>query len=225
MPLSYSVDLHWRIVWLSITGVSPDHIAQSLNVSVRTVYSYVNLFYTSGDVIPSPHRTGPACLVGDQEEMALLQIILENPGRYLCEIQQELWQKSGVWLHASTICKSLHCMGCTRQKIQHIALQRSDQCRAKFVVQKYQSMIPVCSCGLMRLDVIVKGSTVIQLGAFHRILVRGTRYSAIGIMSLGGVMDVHIMAGTVNGERFSYFVTETLLPISSRSMEITPCLL
>ena len=32
-------------------------------------------------------------------------------------------------------------------------------------------------------------------------------------MSLEGVMDVRIMAGTVNGERFSYFVTEALLPI------------
>ena len=32
-------------------------------------------------------------------------------------------------------------------------------------------------------------------------------------MSLEGIMDVHIAKGTVNGERFTYFVTETLLPV------------
>ena len=32
-------------------------------------------------------------------------------------------------------------------------------------------------------------------------------------MSLEGIMDVHIAEGTVSGERFTYFVTETLLPI------------
>jgi len=34
-------------------------------------------------------------------------------------------------------------------------------------------------------------------------------------MNLEGIMDVHLAEGTVNGERFTYFVTETLLPILS----------
>jgi len=66
-------------------------------------------------------------------------------------------------------------------------------------------------------NVTVKGSTVIQIRGItpqdHRILVHGTRYSAIGIMNLEGIMDVHIAEGTVNGERFTYIVAETLLPI------------
>ena len=44
-------------------------------------------------------------------------------------------------------------------------------------------------------------------------LVRGTRYSAIGIMALEGILDVQVLSGTVNGERFTHFVTDTLLPI------------
>jgi len=46
------------------------------------------------------------------------------------------------------------------------------------------------------------------------ILIRGTRYSAIGVMALTeGILDVHVLSGTVNGERYAHFVRDTLLPI------------
>jgi len=48
----------------------------------------------------------------------------------------------------------------------------------------------------------------------HRMLIRGTRYSAIGVMALTeGIFDVYVLSGTVNGERFAHFVADTLLPI------------
>ena len=46
----------------------------------------------------------------------------------------------------------------------------------------------------------------------HRLLVRGIRYSAIPVMSMEGIHDVAILAGTVNGDRFEQFVSNTLLP-------------
>ena len=39
-------------MWLSITGVSPDHIAQNLNIFIQTVYRYM---YAS-----KPSKTSPA---------------------------------------------------------------------------------------------------------------------------------------------------------------------
>jgi transposase len=47
----------------------------------------------------------------------------------------------------------------------------------------------------------------------HRLLVRGTRYSALPIMSLQGIHDVQIVEGTVNGRGFADFVVNTLIPI------------
>ena len=47
----------------------------------------------------------------------------------------------------------------------------------------------------------------------RRLLVRGTRYSAIPVMSLEGIQDVYLAEGTVNGERFEDFIMRTLLPI------------
>ncbi len=46
----------------------------------------------------------------------------------------------------------------------------------------------------------------------HRLLVRGTQYSAIPVMSAEGIYDVHLAEGTMNGERFEDFITTTLLP-------------
>ena len=59
MPLPYSVDLRWRIVWLSITGVSTDDIAIAFTVSFCIVYRYVKLFCDYGDVVPAARRNGP----------------------------------------------------------------------------------------------------------------------------------------------------------------------
>ena len=46
----------------------------------------------------------------------------------------------------------------------------------------------------------------------HQLLARGTRYSAIPVMSHQGILDVCLFEGSVNGERFEGFVKNTLLP-------------
>lgn len=49
--------------------------------------------------------------------------------------------------------------------------------------------------------------------ADHRILIRGTRYSAIPVMSTQGIHDVCLLEGSVNGEIFESFLRSHLLPI------------
>lgn len=40
----------------------------------------------------------------------------------------------------------------------------------------------------------------------HRILVRGTRYSAVPVMSVQGIHDVFLAEGSINGDRFELFL-------------------
>ena len=47
----------------------------------------------------------------------------------------------------------------------------------------------------------------------HRILARGTRYSAITAISVRGVQDVVLAEGSVNGEVFADFIKDSLVPI------------
>ena len=65
--------------------------------------------------------------------MLLLRMILEKPSVYLCEIQEELLRIFGVYVCLSTICRTLKMMGCTRQAMHRIAIQRSDEKWAEFM--------------------------------------------------------------------------------------------
>ena len=105
---------------------SPADIAQLLCISERTVRQYLTLFYQVGDVEPRPCTNGPKRLLGDFEQVILLRLILAYPGIYLHELQSELRKVFGVTVSLSTIYKTLNFMGCTRQCMHDVALQRSD---------------------------------------------------------------------------------------------------
>ena len=136
MPTPYTLELHWRVVWLNLVhGFSSHEVSELLCLSERTVRRYLTLFHQTGDVKPLSRRNGAQRLLGDLEQLRLLQIVLRNPGIYLHEVQLQLQEAYGVKIHVSTICRTLKFMGCTRQVIRHVALQRSEVVRAKFMAE------------------------------------------------------------------------------------------
>ena len=220
MPSPYSIDLRWRIVYLSLASFySPTDISNLLSVSEKTVRLYLHLFQTTGEVEPAKYKRGPDRLMGDYEQVVLLKIILESPGIYLSEIQEKLINLFGVRVSLSTICKTLKFMGCSRQKMYHINLQQSDEMRAKFMseVSIYDPtmLVWIDESGCDRRNSTrqyaysVRGMPLCD----HCIMIRGTRYSAIPIMSLEGIHDVYIAENTVNGFTFESFVRDYLVPI------------
>ena len=128
-------------------------------------------------------------------------------------------QMFGVYVCISTICRTLKTMGCTRQAMHRIAIQRSDEERAKFManVSLYDVSMLVwldeSGCDdrnyRRKYGYSMRGIPPCD----HRLLVRGTRYSAIPVVSAEGVHDVYITQGNMNGERFAKFVQECVLPI------------
>lgn len=140
---------------------------------------------------------------------------MDKPGIYLSEIQDKIFSEFGLVSSAPTICRTLKQMGCSRQKIQRIALQRSDECRARYMAEYDPAMfvwIDETGCdkrnNMRRSGYSVRGIPPCD----HRLLVRGTRYSAIPVMSMQGIHDVQIVEGSVNGD--------TVIP----SMVVTFCL-
>ena len=136
MPNPYSLDLRWRIVWSYLAHKrSYSEIAMLFSVSERTVRRYIGRFQTTGDVVPCKRRHGPTLLLGEFEQMMMFRMILDKPGIYLSEIQDELMRVFGVYVCVSTICRTLKIMGCTRQAMHRVALQRSDEQRARFMAE------------------------------------------------------------------------------------------
>ena len=128
-------DLRWRAVWLHLTcNLEVTEISQQLAISPSSVYRYITLFSEqTGDVKPKTYRHGPPKLLGDVEQLFLLRMILSQPGVYLSKIRAKLVAKYGVPVDVSTICRTLEHMGCTRQVIQRISLQRSEEKRAIYI--------------------------------------------------------------------------------------------
>ena len=84
MPIPYSINLRWRIVWIYLTQNLPvAEIASIVCVSERTVWRYIALFRQTGDVEPQQRKYGPTKMLGDLEQLTLLHLILENHGIYL----------------------------------------------------------------------------------------------------------------------------------------------
>ena len=136
MLLAYSVDLWWRIVWAYLVRHStPSELAIRFSVSECTVWRYIQLFQKTGDIEPISGRKGPRKRLGDYEHVVILHALLARPGIYLSEIQQELFKHFGVLVSVPTICRTLQQMGCTRQTMHHVATQRSDAMRAKFMAE------------------------------------------------------------------------------------------
>ena len=212
MPNPYPVDLRWRIVWIYLTqDISAAEIASLLCVSERTVWRYIALFRQTGDIEPQQREYGPKRMLGDLEQLTLLHLMFE--------IQTRLESLFGVSVSTATICRTLRVMGCSRQVMRRVAIQRSDTLRAHFMadISAYDPRMLVwldeTGCDrrntLRKYGYSLRGIPICD----HRLLVRGKQYSAIPVMSLDGIHDVYVTEGTVNGDKFADFVQNCLLPV------------
>ena len=207
-------------MWFNLVhGFSSHEISNLFCLSERTVRRYLILFHRTGDVKPAVRRNGSHKLLGNFEQLHLLQLILRNPGIYLHELQGKLQEAFHVRVHVSTVCRTLKFMGCTRQTIRYVALQRSDAMRAKFMAEVSiydpSMLVWIDESGCDRRNSTRKYAYSVRgiHPVDHRILIRGTRYSAIPVMSVQGIHDVFLSEGTVNGDKFGFFIRNYLLPI------------
>lgn len=199
--------------------VAAEKVAEVMQVSVRTVLRYTERFRVTGEVRKSLQRSGPLPLLSEYEEFYIMHLSLMRPGIYLRELQQELLHHTGQVIDTSTICRAMKRLGMTRQRIRHIALQRSEIKRSEFSVEmsifNTSMLIWIDEMGSDRRNALRKYGYGIrgQPPQEYSLKFRGKRYSAIGIMSSEGVEDVFITDESVNGETFLYFVRKQLLPI------------
>jgi len=76
MPVNYSNDLRWRAVWLYLVrGMSYGEIADVLFICKRSVARYIERYQSTGDVQQVQQKHGPAQLLNDIEQTAVLQLM------------------------------------------------------------------------------------------------------------------------------------------------------
>jgi len=219
MPLSYSNDLRWRIILHNIfLGIPADAVAETFFISERSVLRYAERFRVTGQVEKSVRHNGCYSKLSESDKYLLVDLVLSSPGIYLRELQVEL-QKAGSLIDISTICRTIKKMGLSRQKITHVALQQSEFLRVEFIAEMAAfdpaMILWIDETGCDRRNALrhygygIRGLPPCD----HQLQLRGTRYSAVGILSVDGIQDVYITEDTVNGDVFLDFLYTQLLPI------------
>ena len=148
------------------------------------------------------------------DEFSILDSILARPGMYL---QQKVNETTGNTVHESTICHFLRRNNFSRKRFSLVAAQQSTEKRAQFLsdvsIHKPEMLIFVDETGTDRRNSIRRyGYCLVGKPArSHSLLVRGKRFSAIGILSVSGILDTFVTADNVNGEVFQEFFEKSLL--------------
>ena len=220
MPKAISDDLRWRIIWRHyFNQEEAEQVAKYFYVSVKTVKRLTILYNHTGNVAPTTQKHGPKRVLTEAEELTVLNCLLGNPGVYLEEVQQNLFDKCGTWVSKSTLCRGAKRMGLNRKKMRKIATQRSDITRASFMLQvetmHADMFVWVDETGSDKRNAMrhyaysLRGVTPINYCPY----IPGRRISAISAITTRGVEDVYLAEGGVNGETFCDFIRKCLLPI------------
>ena len=220
MPVAYSTDLRWRAVWLYLVRrMSPSEIADVLFMAERSVYRYIELFNSTGDVAPELYKRGPKKTLSDFEQFCILQALIHHPKLYLSELQQLLHDSTGTSVSKSTICRTVKQHGWTRKRAQHIALQRSEEKRISFMAEVSafdpSMLVWIDETGSDRRNEIRKYGYSLRgtRACDYQLRVGGKHISAIPVMTTNGIEDVFVTTGSVNGDTFVQFICECVLPI------------
>ena len=177
----------------------------------------VKLFRETGDVQKRlyPHVIKKLTPV---TEHIIATEVLKRPGIMLHELQAELVEQTGVAVCLSTICRFLHRIGFTPQKVKVIAIQRDDFLRSQFVsdvsIYEPEMLIFLDETGSDRRNTIRRHGYSLRGKPLesHELLVRGERISAIAFMSMSGMLDCKTVKHSVNGDTFYDFMQATVLP-------------
>ena len=126
---------------------------------------------------------------------------------------------TGTFADCSIIRRFFKKIGVTRQKIRHIALQRSEEERGEFFAEMSMydpSMllwVDETGCDKRKLQCNMGYGIIGIPSRDHTFKLCGKRYPVIAVMSVNGVEDIYIHEGNVNEEVFMRFVRKCLLPI------------
>lgn len=226
---AYSSDIRWRMVYQhEVLGLPCREVAKNLSVDLSTVSRVTSRFEQTGGVDAKPRHGAPRKLT-PMDEFLIIENILKRPNIYLHELQSDIRQITGTDVDVSTICRFLKRNNFSRKKLSYVASQRSAELRGQFLsdisVYDPDMFLFIDESGCDRRDAMRRFgySLVGKPARSHSLLVRGKRFSAIGILSSVGLLDVHLTSDTVNSETFLEFIDRSLLRYVMPFNGVNPC--
>ena len=133
---AYSEDLRWRMVWQrEALQYSYEDIGSNLGVDRSTMIRTVSLFRTTGTVSKKEYPKDRAAReLTSPAQLFILNLVVEKPGIYLHEIQEELEIFMMVIVSLSTICRFLYTSGFTRQRLRTLGGESISSCNLDAII-------------------------------------------------------------------------------------------
>lgn len=138
---------------------------------------------------------------------ALLKILQQDETAFLDEIQLGLYVATGRLASPASICRAIYQLGFTRKMIHKRAMEACPRRQQAFRIRMSQLY---CWYHFLWMDEAAADSRTTDRGYAYApkglrsttttILVRGRRYTVIGLMSAAGMLDWMILEGSCNAE-------------------------
>ncbi|KIJ51782.1 hypothetical protein M422DRAFT_244132 [Sphaerobolus stellatus SS14] len=195
-----------------------EDIARNLRMSKRTVERVLELWKTTGEVIPkdSKGRLSRRKLMSEQEQEYLLELVKSRPDLYLDELQKRLQEMFELYIGISTIWDTLTDLGLTRKRLSKAAAERNEEARAlyKFRIgaESPEQLVFIdesridCRATYRLYGWAEKGKRARAKARF----VRGPSYSLLPALCSEGIIHAHTKQGSYDGEDFIAYIEELL---------------
>jgi transposase len=109
---AYSLDLRQRVLRAWDSGMKPDGIATTFDVSIAWVYRLVQRRRATGSIAPRKQTKFRGRALSDREEVRLVALITAQPDATLAELQQALPTRAAL----STLWRTIDRLGLTVKK-------------------------------------------------------------------------------------------------------------
>ena len=156
----------------------------------------------------------------DQGDINYIYSILEaNPGLYVDEIQQRLFEARNIDVSIATISRALRRLAMSNKKVAREALERDEVLRATWLAE-YGDIPPESYLWLDESSVDDRtnqrcngwaslGHACVRRETF----IRGCRFSILAALSVDGIVALDIFEGSVTKDRFISFLKEQIVSI------------
>ena len=219
---AYSVDLRWRIIWMTwLEERSAPYIAKTLYISKATVRRVRRCFEQHQDVVePHDSRFRGRLLVDPELDRILMKMLLDEPEGTMLEAYAKFCTETGMDVHYSTVLRAAKRLGFTRGALRGFAAARDAEAALEFKAMIVSRYLPE---QLMFIDETAKdprdmnrtfgwalrGRTPM---ASKGMLPRGLRRSALCGLDIKGFVNWYIITGTFKKVQFLEAVRTTVLP-------------
>ncbi len=219
----YSNDLRQKVVEAYKKGEgSMRKLARRFSVSLSFVWLLMQRYRETGGVAPKAHGGGQARKLTLYDEVVLEQLVKDHPAATLMELSELLKDKTEAEVSASTIGLTLRRRGITRKKISYPATEREESEEVQQAREEFQEEQPKMEA--KKLIFVDEAGTNLGMAQRDGRALSGCRAQAdkpynpgqnislVGALGLDGVAAMMMLEGSVNGNAFSGFTEQLLVP-------------